>query len=252
MVVTLAAVLADVSMKSMEFLQHAVGERQQYFDLHNDRIGPTIKSMCVAPLCILPPRLLRDLPLLCEVRLVAHQDDNCTPASTSEAFTNFLDNISRKAASPTIPMLPLAFFCSSDTQCLAFWKDSAFVMSYTTAAAEAPLTMCMRERQCVWNGVLRLHPACPHAPLTDSTAAPMMRIAPARQCPCSAWERKSIIGAASAIFPVLYRHKVGVLPDLKFHSGAVRQVHRVAHEGRADGDLAAGVELPSDIAQHQA
>ena len=36
-------------------------------------------------------------------------------------------------------MLPLAFFWSSDTQCLAFWKDSAFVMSYTTAAAEAPL-----------------------------------------------------------------------------------------------------------------
>ena len=36
------------------------------------------------------------------------------------------------------PVLPAAFFCSSDTQCLAFLKESSSVMSYTIAAAAAP------------------------------------------------------------------------------------------------------------------
>lgn len=35
-------------------------------------------------------------------------------------------------------MSPLAFFCSSDTQYLAFANVSVAVMSYTTAAAAAP------------------------------------------------------------------------------------------------------------------
>lgn len=39
----------------------------------------------------------------------------------------------------SIPMLSPAFFCSSDTQCLALANVSWLVMSYTTAAAEEPL-----------------------------------------------------------------------------------------------------------------
>ena len=35
--------------------------------------------------------------------------------------------------------MPLpAFFCSSETQCLALRKESSLVMSYTMAAAAAP------------------------------------------------------------------------------------------------------------------
>jgi hypothetical protein len=37
------------------------------------------------------------------------------------------------------PIEPLAFFCSSLIQYFAFSKDSGLVMSYTTAAACAPL-----------------------------------------------------------------------------------------------------------------
>ena len=87
-------------------------------------------------------------------------------------------------------MLPLAFFWSSDTQCLAFWKDSAFVMSYTTAAAEAPLRHTgIRAKVATSRCGSRRGLACSHHVAsrqrqTCSTEEQAKHSAPVQLCPC--------------------------------------------------------------------